>query len=109
MRISDWSSDVCSSDLQLWRLPLGDAYDEGLKSPIADMQNIAGPGFDAGSITAAQFQQRFVNKTPWAKPDIAGVSWRKKDKNGRAQSRERVYEYRQTALVPAEVKKENIK
>src|SRR3546814_966674 len=22
MRISDWSSDVCSSDLALWRLPL---------------------------------------------------------------------------------------
>ncbi|MFC3676947.1 leucyl aminopeptidase [Ferrovibrio xuzhouensis] len=69
-----------AEDEQLWRLPLGDAYDEGLKSPIADMQNIAGPGFGAGSITAAQFLQRFVNKTPWAHLDIAGVAWSKKDK-----------------------------
>ena len=65
----------------LWRMPLSDAYEEGLKSPIADMQNIAGPGFGAGSITAAQFLQRFVkDKTPWAHLDIAGTAWSKKDK-----------------------------
>jgi leucyl aminopeptidase len=28
----------------------------------------------AGSITAAQFLQRFVNKTPWAHLDIAGTA-----------------------------------
>ena len=62
-------------------MPLSEAYDEGLKSPIADMQNIAGPGFGAGSITAAQFLQRFViDKTPWAHLDIAGTAWSKKDK-----------------------------
>ncbi|MFC3225653.1 leucyl aminopeptidase [Marinibaculum pumilum] len=66
----------------LWRLPLSDAYDKGLASPIADMQNIAGPGFGAGSITAAQFLQRFVNEVPWAHLDIAGVTWSKKDKPG---------------------------
>jgi len=27
------------------------------------------------SITAAQFLQRFVDKTPWAHLDIAGVAW----------------------------------
>ncbi len=70
-----------SEDELLWRMPLSDAYDEGLKSPIADMQNIAGPGFGAGSITAAQFLQRFVvDKTPWAHLDIAGTAWSKKDK-----------------------------
>jgi leucyl aminopeptidase len=57
----------------VWRLPLGDAYDKVLKSKIADMKNIGGP--HAGSITAAQFLQRFVNKTPWAHLDIAGVAW----------------------------------
>ncbi len=57
----------------LWRLPLGDGYDKLLKSKIADMKNIGGP--QAGSITAAQFLQRFVNKTPWAHLDIAGVAW----------------------------------
>ena len=58
----------------VWRLPLGDAYDKALKSKIADMKNIGG-GPQAGSITAAQFLQRFVNKTPWAHLDIAGVAW----------------------------------
>ena len=57
----------------VWRLPLGDAYDKALRSKIADMKNIGGP--HAGSITAAQFLQRFVNKTPWAHLDIAGVAW----------------------------------
>lgn len=70
-----------AEDELLWRMPLADAYDEGLKSQIADMQNIAGPGFGAGSITAAQFLQRFVkDKTPWAHLDIAGTAWSKKDK-----------------------------
>jgi leucyl aminopeptidase len=57
----------------VWRLPLGDGYDKAIKSKIADMKNIGGP--HAGSITAAQFLQRFVNKTPWAHLDIAGVAW----------------------------------
>ena len=42
------------------------------------MQNI-GEGRKAGSITAAQFLQRFVNKTPWAHLDIAGTAWINKD------------------------------
>jgi leucyl aminopeptidase len=48
-----------------------------INSQIADMQNIGGRG--AGSITAAQFLQRFVGKTPWAHLDIAGVTWSKSD------------------------------
>ena len=57
----------------VWRLPLGKAYDKLLRSKIADMKNIGGP--TAGSITAAQFLQRFVEKTPWVHLDIAGVAW----------------------------------
>jgi leucyl aminopeptidase len=57
----------------VWRLPLGEAYDKLLKSKIADMKNIGGSA--AGSITASQFLQRFVNKVPWAHLDIAGVAW----------------------------------
>ena len=45
--------------------PLNDRYDKMLNSPIADMQNITN-GRGPGSITAAQFLQRFVNKVPWA-------------------------------------------
>ncbi|MBY0407614.1 MAG: leucyl aminopeptidase, partial [Rickettsiales bacterium] len=63
---------------ELWRLPLGDVYDKQINSDIADMQNI-GKDREAGSITAAQFLQRFVNNVPWAHLDIAGVAWSKKD------------------------------
>jgi leucyl aminopeptidase len=59
---------------KLWRMPMGAAYDKLIDSPIADMKNV-GPR-NGGSITAAQFIQRFVDKgTPWAHLDIAGVVW----------------------------------
>ena len=62
---------------KLWRMPLAEAYDEQIKSAIADMKNVGGrPG---GSITAAQFLQRFVNGKPWAHLDIAGMAWSSKD------------------------------
>jgi leucyl aminopeptidase len=60
---------------KVWRMPLHENYDKKLKSAAADMQNIGSRG--AGSITAAQFLQRFVNKTPWAHLDIAGMAWSK--------------------------------
>jgi leucyl aminopeptidase len=63
---------------KVWRLPLDDAYDKLIKADAADMKNIGGRG--AGSITAAQFLQRFVNKTPWAHLDIAGMAWSKESK-----------------------------
>ncbi|MEM7240939.1 MAG: leucyl aminopeptidase [Pseudomonadota bacterium] len=56
-----------------WRMPLGQAYDDMLKSRIADMKNIGGRS--AGSVTAAQFLQRFVKEgCPWIHLDIAGVA-----------------------------------
>jgi leucyl aminopeptidase len=61
-----------------WRMPLGQAYDDMLKSPIADMKNIGGRA--AGSVTAAQFLQRFVKEgVPWIHLDIAGVASIKSD------------------------------
>jgi len=63
---------------EVWRMPLADAYDKLINSDIADMQN-TGKDREAGSITAAQFLQRFVNNTPWVHLDIAGVAWSKKD------------------------------
>ena len=62
-----------------WRMPLGAAYDKRINSPIADMQNI-GQSPAGGSITAAQFLQRFVNNVPWAHLDIAGTAWSKDGK-----------------------------
>jgi leucyl aminopeptidase len=61
----------------LWRMPLGDAYDKAIDSDAADMKNVGDRA--GGSITAAQFIQRFINKTPWAHLDIAGMAWSKKD------------------------------
>ncbi|GFE64056.1 leucyl aminopeptidase [Litoreibacter roseus] len=56
-----------------WRMPMGKAYDDQLKSRIADMKNVGGR--PAGSITAAQFLQRFIKpETPWCHLDIAGVA-----------------------------------
>lgn len=63
---------------EVWRLPLADVYDKQINSDIADMQNI-GADREAGSITAAQFLQRFVNGVKWAHLDIAGTAWTKKD------------------------------
>ncbi len=58
----------------VWRMPLGKRYDKDIDSDIADVKNV-GKNREAGSITAAQFLQRFVEKTPWAHLDIAGVTW----------------------------------
>jgi leucyl aminopeptidase len=64
---------------KLWRFPLHKNYDKLMDSKIADIQNINYSG-GAGSITAAQFLQRFLkNSTPWAHLDIAGMAWTKKD------------------------------
>ncbi|HYG29953.1 MAG TPA: leucyl aminopeptidase [Allosphingosinicella sp.] len=59
---------------RLWRLPMGEAYDKLMDSPIADMKN-AGVR-EAGSITAACFLGRFVEDgVKWAHLDIAGMVW----------------------------------
>jgi leucyl aminopeptidase len=63
---------------RLWRMPVGPAYDKLIDSPIADIKNV-GPR-DAGSITAAQFLQRFIQEgVNWAHLDIAGTVWADKD------------------------------
>ncbi|UWQ61206.1 leucyl aminopeptidase [Leisingera caerulea] len=78
--------DLCNAFLKAagtedegaWRMPLGKAYDDQLKSRIADMKNVGGR--PAGSITAAQFLQRFIKEDmPWIHLDIAGVASVKSD------------------------------
>ena len=59
---------------KLWRMPLAEAFDRLIDSPIADMKNV-GPR-EGGSITAAQFIQRFIeNGVKWAHVDMAGKAW----------------------------------
>jgi leucyl aminopeptidase len=57
---------------KVWRLPMGPEYDKLMDSKFADVKN-AGSRY-GGSITAAQFLQRFVDDTPWAHLDIAGTA-----------------------------------
>ncbi|MGQ0484119.1 MAG: leucyl aminopeptidase [Hyphomicrobiales bacterium] len=57
---------------KVWRMPLAPEYDKMIDHDVADMKNIGGR--HAGSITAAQFLQRFVNKVPWAHLDVAGTA-----------------------------------
>lgn len=56
---------------KVWRLPMGPEYDKIIDSRFADVKNSGGRY--GGSITAAQFLQRFVNGVPWAHLDIAGT------------------------------------
>ena len=61
-----------------WRMPMGQGYDDKLKSRIADMMNVGGR--DGGAITAAQFLKRFVkDDVPWVHLDIAGTALLKGD------------------------------
>jgi leucyl aminopeptidase len=57
---------------RVWRMPLAPEYDKLIDSQFADMKNTGGRY--GGSITAAQFLQRFVDGTPWAHLDIAGTA-----------------------------------
>jgi len=63
-------------DEPVWRMPLTKEFDKLIDSQIADMKNLGGRY--AGSITAAQFLQRFVNDVPWVHIDIAGTAWKTK-------------------------------
>jgi leucyl aminopeptidase len=61
-----------ASGEKVWRMPLAPEYDKLIDSKFADVKNTGGR--HGGAITAAQFLQRFVDKTPWAHLDIAGTA-----------------------------------
>ena len=58
-----------------WHMPLGDEYQEQLKSNFADMANIGTPS-NAGAITAACFLERYTKGYSWAHIDVAGTAWK---------------------------------
>ncbi|WP_200974278.1 M17 family metallopeptidase [Echinicola sp. 20G] len=57
---------------RLVEFPLWDEYGEGLKSSIADINNLGGPS--AGAITAGKFLEHFIDYN-WIHIDIAGPSF----------------------------------
>jgi leucyl aminopeptidase len=62
-----------------WELPLVEEYKDALKTPYADLNNIAAGGL-AGAITASLFLREFVPaRTAWAHLDIAGPMFKDKD------------------------------
>ncbi len=62
-----------------WELPLVEEYRESLKTPFADVNNIAQGGL-AGAITAGLFLREFVPPgSKWAHLDIAGPMFRDKE------------------------------
>ncbi|MDH2999109.1 leucyl aminopeptidase [Pasteurellaceae bacterium LFhippo2] len=62
------------ADDRAWRLPMGEEYQEQLKSNFADLANIGGRF--GGAITAGVFLSNFTKKYTWAHLDIAGTAWK---------------------------------
>jgi leucyl aminopeptidase len=61
----------------VWQLPLFEAYDDMLKSDIADLVN-SSPSSYGGAITAALYLKRFVsNDVPWLHFDVMAWNLRK--------------------------------
>jgi leucyl aminopeptidase len=70
----------------LWRLPLWSGYDEWLKSPVADLNNVSSKPF-AGSVIAGLYLQRFVKAgTPWVHIDL--YAWNDQTRPGRPEGGE---------------------
>jgi leucyl aminopeptidase len=57
---------------RFWRMPLDRAYDEGLKSPFADLRHHAKDMEDGDAPYAAAFLRHFTEDRPWVHLDIAG-------------------------------------
>lgn len=62
---------------RVWQLPNFPEYKEQNKTAHADLKNTGGRG--AGSITAGQFIEAFVQDTPWLHLDIAGTAYSSKN------------------------------
>lgn len=70
----------------MWRLPLWSGYDDWLKSPVADLNNVSSKAF-AGAVVAALFLRRFVSAgTPWAHLDL--YAWNDSTRPGRPEGGE---------------------
>lgn len=70
----------------VWRLPLFDAYEELLRSNVADMANCSDHPY-AGAIVAGLFLQRFIsNSIPWMHFDI--MAWNLSSKPGKPEGGE---------------------
>src|SRR3546814_18077971 len=103
MRISDWSSDVCSSDLT----------DDG--NPFAHqlLRHLADAGAAAGRVEVDEWRFRIVvrHHAPGAgghlRVERRRLVGKKRHKIGRASCRERVCQYVSISVVAVSLKKKN--
>jgi leucyl aminopeptidase len=70
----------------LWRLPLWSGYNDWLKSPIADINNVSSKPL-AGAVVAGLYLQRFVGQgIPWMHIDL--YAWNDQTRPGRPEGGE---------------------
>jgi leucyl aminopeptidase len=86
----DWADSLLRNGTAehdpVWRLPLWSGYDDWLKSPVADLNNVSSRPH-AGAIVAALFLKRFVAAgVPWAHLDL--YSWNDQSRPGRPEGGE---------------------
>ena len=103
----DWAADLLRCGIAthdpMWRLPLWSGYDDWLKSPIADLNNVSSRP-QAGAIVAALFLKRFVPAgIPWAHIDL--YAWNDQSRPGRpeggeAQTLRAIFQAVQERLCP---------
>ena len=71
-------ADAEAAGERMWRLPLFDDYKEGIKSDVADLNNVSSQR-GAGAIVAGLFMRDFTAKVPWAHLDIAGTAFSERE------------------------------
>jgi leucyl aminopeptidase len=71
-------ADAEAAGERTWRLPLFEDYKEGLKSDVADLNNVSSQR-GAGAIVAGLFMRDFTAKIPWAHLDIAGTAFSERE------------------------------
>src|SRR3546814_14102590 len=106
MRISDWSSDVCSSDLQADRRDLRQGGGKRPGCEAARAVRTVDPG--RGRVRALQGRVRRQARRGRAQPEHpAGGAQADRAEIGRATCRERGWQYVYISGVAVDVKKKN--
>jgi leucyl aminopeptidase len=63
---------------RMWRLPLHEEYKDGIKSDVADLNNVSSQR-GGGAIVAGLFMRDFTAGIPWAHLDIAGTAFTERE------------------------------
>jgi len=60
---------------RVWKMPFFEEYQDAMEGDISDLKNMSvkGKGGEAGSITAAVFLSKFVEKAKWAHIDMSNA------------------------------------